>query len=434
MSFIKRFWLPFFYILVVAGYAWFSYGLVAPNLVLSSWPPFWQWQQFMWQTFFNQRHLATQVFVSVVTLLLVSYWLLSRQWSNYNHHLKLSLIGLSFLLATLANNALSYDVFNYMFNARMMVIYQANPHVQVALNFADDPWTRFMHNTHTPAPYGYGWTVLSLIPYSLGFSKLILTWEAFRLFSVLSLLGLLATYFWIARHNHDQRIWHWGSLLALHPLLLVEIITNSHNDLWMMVPAVISLSIMAKVVTQAQQLKVAVRGSLLATSLVLLVASISIKLATVVLLPIWCLLLLLSLNLRVRDKLWPQVRSWWPIWASLALFVPLLTARSQQFHPWYLTWSLAWLPLLTETDTKPGTLRNLVRRSWIVFLLGLSVSSLYRYVPWLWSGGFDGDVVWQQKMITWVLPSLLALIYALYTTLRQLNFPKKTANSPTHSR
>jgi hypothetical protein len=36
-------------------YAWFSYALTAPNLILSQWALYWQFQQYMWETYFNNR-------------------------------------------------------------------------------------------------------------------------------------------------------------------------------------------------------------------------------------------------------------------------------------------------------------------------------------------------------------------------------------------
>jgi hypothetical protein len=37
---------------------------------------------------------------------------------------------------------------------------------------------------------------------------------------------------------------------------------------------------------------------------------------------------------------------------SLALFLPLLTERSRYFLPWYLIWSLVFIPLLKSNFLK----------------------------------------------------------------------------------
>ena len=54
----------------------------------------------------------------------------------------------------------------------MVVDHSANPHISTAWDFVSDPWTRFVQNAHSPAPYGYGWTGLSVGPYLLGFKRL----------------------------------------------------------------------------------------------------------------------------------------------------------------------------------------------------------------------------------------------------------------------
>ncbi len=46
----------------------FSFGLTDPNLVLSSWQPYWQFQQWSWKTFFLNR----EVLVATYVLLLVA--------------------------------------------------------------------------------------------------------------------------------------------------------------------------------------------------------------------------------------------------------------------------------------------------------------------------------------------------------------------------
>src|SRR3990172_6981226 len=118
---------------VVAGiYSVYSFSQTDPNQVFFSQSWYWQFQKFMWRLGFQER--------------------------------------------------LSSDIYNYIFNAKMVWVYGANPHRQVALNFPDDQWLRFMHNTHTPAPYGYGWTMLSLVPSVIGQNHLKLTLLLVKMF------------------------------------------------------------------------------------------------------------------------------------------------------------------------------------------------------------------------------------------------------------
>jgi len=41
-------------------------------------------------------------------------------------------------------------------------------------------------------------------------------------------------------------------------------------------------------------------------------------------------------------------------------------------------------------------------RVWQSLLIGFSISSLYRYIPFLWAGNYDGSVISEQILITWV--------------------------------
>jgi len=232
-----------------------------------------------------------------------------------------------------------------------------------------------MHNTHTPAPYFYGWTGLSLLPYFLGGGKFSITWLSFRLFSFLS-FGLLS--FSLIKNIKKQNI--WLLILLLNPLLLIEVVSNAHNDLWMMAPAITAMLL---IITNKKTSKT------ILLSLLLLLFSASIKLATLALIPIWLALVL------PWKKVWPKLHEFilssWPFLTSILLFLPLLTPRSKQFLPWYLIWSLVWLPLI-----------NKKWQSWKISLLILSISSMFRYIPYLWMGNYDGDVIWQQQLITWV--------------------------------
>jgi hypothetical protein len=380
-------------------YALWSYSLTDPNLILTSSPPYWQFQQWMWQTFFHNRQLLTDSFLLLIAGFFGIYsigWQVLRQAKQLET--KKLLIGALIALSPLffSYNALSHDIFNYIFNAKMVLVYQANPHVQIALDYARDDWTRFMHNTHTPAPYGYGWTALSLIPYALGFSKFLPTWLIFRAFSVLSLALLYFLLQKISRAINRQALpptTFW--LVFLNPLLILEVVANQHNDLWMMVPA---LAAVALVFSKPKKQLLPILG----LSVLLLAASVTIKFATIALIPIWLLCVLRWAIKPIRVAInWQRVA----LWSSILLFIPLLTARSQQFLPWYLLWSLVWLPFI----------ENKWWRSWLIIF---SITALLRYAPWLWAGEFTPEVLTQQKWLLWGGSTLGWLIWQIKQQLR----------------
>ena len=385
----KFFYLSFFsYFIFFLLYSLFSFSLTAPNLIFSSNHYFWQFQTFMWQTFFNNRPLLATTYLSLILFLIINYLLIIFLATKINFKIKLWHLLFLILPLIFANNALSYDVFNYIFNAKMLWLYHANPHVKVALDFAYDDWTRFMHNTHTPAPYGYGWTVFSVLPYALSFNKFLLAFLNFRLLSVLSLslLFLIFTKLFKTKNNLN--------LLFLNPLLLIEVVSNSHNDLWMMLPALLAFYLLTKKITYPK----------LFLSLILIIFSISIKFATLILLPIFIIFALKKNNRPIFYLL-----------ASMALFITLLSSRSQQFHPWYLIWSLSFLPLLAK---------NRIAFHWRNWLIILSIASLFRYLPYLWAGEYTDLVLQQQKLITWSAVLLFAVCF-FSPRIGQLIYGKK---------
>lgn len=515
-------------------FAVWSFSLTDPNLVFTSWTPYWQTQVWLWQNIYADPILQARLYVLIVSIVMTSYGLLiwksrcfelSRHHSGltcpssggnskssvsalssdtrhpeltsspqlerrpehievsaeavvlgsansgFNQHFEMQdscltrdkqvqpnisrqrkqlstfnrylILALAIILLPLlfSYNALSHDVFNYLFNAKMVVVYQANPHIQVALDFAQDNWTRFMHNTHTPAPYWYGWTGISLIPFSLGLGKFTLTWWLFRLFSVLSWMGLWWSWYKWGQWRGYRVTTYWMLAIALLPLMLIEVIVNGHNDLWMMVPAILSLGMI---------LYRKLSWSTLLGSIALLAFSISIKYVTVVLLPLWLLIFISRLmSERSRhSRLNPEsskrgvnqltwrlapltqlVIQLSPLIASILLFTPLLTSRSQQFLPWYLTWSLVWTPLFVRKIQLPPVNRQITQpnfhrliafisvltKLWIAWLIALSISALFRYIPWLLAGGeYSVDLLLQQKLILWGGGVFMLLSYILY--------------------
>jgi len=403
-------------------YAVWSYSLTDPNLVLSSWQPYWSAQQWLWQTLYHNPQLQANLYAGLMAAIWLLYgsilYRLHTSFSTQKMQGKHWLI-IAVVLAPLffAYNALSHDIFNYIFNAKMVVVYGANPHVQTALNFASDPWVRFMHNTHTTAPYGYGWTVLSVVPLMLGMGKFLLTWLLYKVAAMFSLvlLGLSAN--WFSNSVMKQPLsWFQAALLFLNPLLVIEVLGNGHNDLWMLVPALLAVGVGLQWGTRK-----------IALLLGLLVWSISIKYATLVLLPLFIAIL-------YTENVWERIRSRLVIrlplklivpiaekffgevvrknvvgvsaaTASLLLFLPLLTSRSQQFHPWYLIWALVWIPFISVKFVR-------------VLLIAFSISSSFRYVPWVVAGGFEAGTLTQQQAITWIGGMTLMLLWYAVSSMQ----------------
>ncbi len=308
------------------------------------------------------RTYSTIVFIAISVLLLQSYLKLTvfRPFT-LTHKQLIVTVAAACLIGIIAYPMFSYDIFNYLFNAKMVLVYHVNPHIQTANQFLSDPWTRFMHNIHTAAPYGYGWTGISLIPVFIGLPVFTLCF----LFMKALVIGffLLEGYlvYLLAKKLYPKQALQRTALFLLNPLILTETLIVGHNDSVMMAFALLSLFILI-----VPRVSPVVRwgGSLLA-----LFVSISIKYATIVLVPL--------LFLRKRVDIFT--------WGGIALLLVLLT-RPGQVHSWYLHWGIVLLLLS--------------KHSWAVsFAILLSIGGLLRYFPYVYFGNWDYPV----PLMRWVV-------------------------------
>ena len=176
---------------------------------------------------YYQRPLATLVFILLSLIFTFIYLKKIRQkLPSKNLWLKWAVpVG---VLGILAYPMFSHDIFNYLFNAKMVLIYQANPHIRTAIEFRD-LMLRFMHNIHTPAPYAYGWTAVSLVPGLAWFTqKFTLSFWAMKAFIGLFWLGELAVLKKLVTQLFPQQPYRWW-LFALSPLVLVETLINGQT-------------------------------------------------------------------------------------------------------------------------------------------------------------------------------------------------------------
>ncbi|MBU1499272.1 hypothetical protein KKE48_00180, partial [Patescibacteria group bacterium] len=311
---------------------------------------------------FYRRPLATGIFIILIFLLFWFYFKLlkrgfSRRW-----------LILLVIIALPAYPIFSYDIFNYLFNAKMVLIYHANPHLQTAINFAFDPMLRFMHNVHTSAPYAYGWTGLSLLPGLAWLTQnFTLSFWAMKLFIVGFWLGQLWILQKLVHRLFPQQQWRFW-LFALNPLVLVETFINGHNDVVMMFFALLSYWFFLN----SQKFR----------SLLFLLLSASIKYVTIVLLPFY----LQGLSLKVKKIDLPTLFSF--------ILLGIMFIRPGQLHSWYLIWAFSFIVLS--------------RSNWLIKVFtALTIGALLRYAPYLYYGHWDAPVYLLRNLI-WALSLFLA--------------------------
>lgn len=398
---MKKFW-PFCYFALFLLYFLFSFVFTDPNLTLLSAAWYLRFQTWLWQNILPQQELRTSIFLILQLLLFASYLFLGKQHFFDLGKSKKAFFQFLFasgLLLVFAYNALSYDIFNYLFNAKMVLQYHANPHINVALDFPQDTWLRFMNNVHTPAPYGYLWTFFSLPLFLLGLQKFLPALLVFKLASLALLLISAGLFEQFLKKENISKPYEKLAWVFLNPFILIELIANGHNDLWMLLPSFFAIFISRY---WQKNLKNA------ALVILLLTISIGIKFATLSILP-FVLYSWLAPHFHFSSWL-KNLQNWFEKYyfdcLALVSFLPLLTDRSKQFLPWYLSWSLFYVIL--------------AKNRWLKrILLFFSFSSMLRYLPWVyylpWMS-FDQkvpDYLSWQKALTWGIPAILLLLSSI---------------------
>lgn len=402
-------------LLYLLSFGWFlwSFILTDRSLIYSSTSVFVQFQNFFWQ-YADARGLQSVIYVVLVVSFFVLYLRIIHSKKNMNIRRLIMPAVLFYLILALSNPALSYDLFNYMFDAKLVVHYHLDPHTTAAISFIQtDDWVRFMRNVFFPTTYGYVWTALSVIPFVLGIGKLLLTFIAFKLFMVggLVLLFFLECFILLREQKQDKRTGiNSLALFFFSPLVFLETLSSGHNDVWMMVLAFASLALlvprnmlfsgMKKTVSKEHIISLMGRTAL---SFALLYASSEIKRSTVLLIPVWGILALgIWIDIfPIKEKIktaYKKIGYWWADIGALLLFAPLVTDLSRQFHPWYLIWSLSFLPFV----------KNRLLR---ILLITFSLTSQFRYIPFLYVGVYSDSLILLQKMITWTALPLGLLVW-----------------------
>lgn len=323
------------YWLLAFGFAIYSYAFLDIGLTLTSFEPYLNFQKKMqWFGYFN-RPKSTIIFIFISFLLFTFYSLLFIAVKKRKILLK-DIIFLAALISgilILAYPSFSHDIFNYIFNVKMVLQYQVDPHRQAAINFPD-PMLGFMRNIHTPAPYFYGWTIISLLPGFLSFNRIFPNLINFKLFSAafffLCFLILKKIYSVLGIKNAKSRL----VLFLLNPLILIETIGVGHNDLSMMALALASFYFLIKFKkeksSKGRSRIYAGKLKFFLLSVFCFLFSVSIKYATVILLPlfiIWYLKPKFDIGLC----------------GSILLFLLPFTRPLDQLHSWYLIWPLTWI-------------------------------------------------------------------------------------------
>jgi hypothetical protein len=221
----------------------YSFTQIDLGLTLTRYP-FWQPIQhaFQYVGYFN-RPLSTALFSCIIFLFFLSYILLFRLAlaKQLNRKEVWILITCSIVVLSFSYNVLSYDLFNYMFDAKIFTYYHQNPYLQKALDFPGDPMLAFMHWTHRTYPYGPSWLLISVVLSYAGMQLLLPTFLLFKLLFAVAFLGTIYYLEKILMKYEVKDLLPRVVLFAANPFILLETIVSGHHDMVMLLFAIMSI-------------------------------------------------------------------------------------------------------------------------------------------------------------------------------------------------
>ncbi len=385
-------WGIFFTLILLLSYTQADLGLVISRI---SWLYTIE-RGFQYIGYFN-RPLSTFLF-SLTVLIFFSLYLYTLRLV----HLKrvsfpviAGIIGLAAIILTFSYNMLSYDLFNYIFDAKILTYYHQNPYLHKAQDFPHDPMLGFMRWTNRTYAQAYGplWLLITL-PFSfVGLHIFILTFYLFKILMTASYLGTVFYLYKILDKIYASKKLQGIVLFALNPLVIFESLVSSHNDIVMMFFAVLGFYLLI--------------SKKFWWAILLLIASALIKYATIILLPIfiWVYILQKRNKDAIPDYLFNMM---------IVLMIGAITLAifRTEFQPWYLMYIITFVPLV-----KSKYLKGLI--------ILLTLISQLTYLPYLFTGEWNSFWFTDQELMYKYGMLVASIIGGLYILKQVYNLSRK---------
>ncbi len=349
----------------------YTYTQVDLNLTLSR-SSIWQVIQKEFQNIgYYQRPLSTVMYIVLLIALFILYfitlWLVKHR--RVSSQCIWASIGIVTIILIFSYPAFSYDMFNYTFTAKTVLVYHKNPYLVIPLQFTGiEPWTMFMRWTHLPSAYTPLWIFLTLPAYIAGFGFLLpVMWNIKVLVAgfYLSCIWLIGR---ILEKEENKHALLGIAVFAFNPLIIVESLISSHNDVAMM-----ALSLLAFYLYLRKDVTL---------SYLILALSVAMKLMTIFLFPVAML-------------------GWKRPFALIAMIIGfILVITQREVLPWYLVWVIPFVALMPA------------RFDLIMIESAASLGLLLRYATYIYFGHWN-DPVPSIKIWVTLLPICIAVCYIL---------------------
>ena len=379
------------YFLTIVGLFFYSFTQVDLSLTLSRVSIYQYFEKgFQYIGFFN-RPLSALFYVLILLFLFIFYALiLFKVNKNKVDRRKLwTIILITTVVLTFSYNAFSYDLFNYIFDAKIFTHYNLNPYLFKPLDFPKDPMLSFMHWTHRTYPYGPVWLGLT-IPFSfIGFNYFLPTFFLFKILVSASFVGTVFYMEKILNLINPKKTLFNIAFFALNPLILIEVLVSSHNDMPMMFLAILAIYL-------------AIKNKWLLGFIIMVLSALTKQVTALLIIPFvffWGFT-----YFKKQFSITNFIK--FCLLFSIIGFVYVLTKIEVQ--PWYFLWIFVFLPLLN------------LNKAILFFVNGIIIGLLLRYLPFLYYGNWDGIVINLKLYVTLAAPMLS--LFALAAT----NFLGKT--------
>lgn len=355
-----------------------------------------------------QRPLSTYLYLLLLFLLFILYFsfLSLAKKGEFSRREFWVIIIVSSIILLFSYPAFSYDIFNYMFDAKTIVFYHSNPWVYKPLYFVGDPWLHFMHWTHRPSVYPPVWIGLSLPFYFLGFNFFLPILINFKILMAAGFLGSIFVLEKLLKEAKETNIVLGLVFYSFSPLMLIENLVSGHNDIVMM------FFILLSFLLALQKRKL--------LSIVFFLFSVLIKYVTVILFPTFLLIVPFrvipnlfqdrynkvlsskSLN-EIQQRVQHDTQIIYRLCLILVFIAFCVIIAKIEIQPWYLVWLMPFIVLSRWKVLWP-------------VVIGFSLGLLLRYVPFLYFGDWNKPVPTFEFWLT-IVPLLFSSLFILKNKL-----------------
>jgi len=302
----------------------YSFTQVDLSLTLSKVSVYQIAEKYLQHIGFYERPLSTLIYIIILTVLIAFYFKFLRLAIKKQLDIKKVwiLIAVTAVVLGFSYNAFSYDLFNYIFDAKIVTHYHLVPYFYKALDFPNDPMLSFMRWTQRTFPYGPSWLVLTVPLSFIGFNIFLLTFFLFKFLAVFSFLGSCYLIYKISEKLFPEDKLLNLVFFALNPLVIVECLVSAHND----IPMIFFFLLSVYLFLNKKKF----------TAFVLNIFSIGVKFSTGVVFPLFIVL-------EYFDRTKRKIN--WEMFFVASFLLSLLTVAGATvrttFQPWYLIFPLS---------------------------------------------------------------------------------------------